>query len=61
MQNIGQKPAVKKMVITVLKTETKPIKTSTLIPKYQAAHPLTRTKFTEMLEKKKCIWLTTNH
>ena len=41
------------MVITVLETKTKPIKTSTLIPKYQAAHPLTRTKFTEMLEKKK--------
>ena len=52
MQNIGQKPAVKKMVITVLKTETKPIKTSTLIPEYQTAHLLTRTKFTEMLEKK---------
>ena len=41
------------MVITVLETKTKPIKTSTLIPEYQTAHLLTRTKFTEMLEKKK--------
>ena len=45
------------MVITVLETKTKPIKTSTLIPEYQTAHLLTRTKFTEMLEKKKKMHL----